>query len=204
MSVARTPLVRYVVQAGLREPNRRTRSATYLKPIIERLIALSLVTENKSDLVVEPEVLERVVRRVSAEGRFARLLEVVRPVDPYHSGYVRTWADALRQVRWAIHLNHMDEAQEALKVCRRLDAARYLREDPLLRACARPFDPAFLRRLPGDLVGRVLTTALEHGRLTSTPAEAELAELVRFCADEACGADASMSASTKKSPAGVE
>ena len=163
---SRTNLMELANAAGLRGEGGLPFKFPEWKLLVAKFLSAGLLDQEKHHVVCGPSVCEMVVRRAGLAGRFERWADACepawskrRPQDGYRSYFYSSIEGWQRDFRRALHLDRPDEFSAMLEAWQVFFCSGNRgRTDPVLEACANPFDKAWLatRSVP------IQVTALER------------------------------------------
>lgn len=189
--VSRTSFVECLNKTGARHPNGNWFTAPTIKPYIDRLLELEvLVQEPGVGPQCHPLLVEIATRDAVRVGRFESLVGAVERVLPISSRgkngprYFSNNLQLIREVRIGLYRRDMDFVNHQF--------ADYYNQsnlkepiaiaDVLEQVCNNPFDPDWLKTLPGDLLSSILTVLLDQFLIKLTPAHQAIALAQELCA----------------------
>jgi SNF2 family DNA or RNA helicase len=185
-AVPKTTVLNAVRKAGIRRHDGKAFSHPSLTPILENLVDQGLLEKQDNRFRCRFLLAEVVTREAVREGRFDAMAQAVEAtIQTYDYGwsghyYLSSYADGMRRLRIAFYKRDAEQTRRLLEACVKTFPDEVAHRHPYYLICDNPFDEAWLRALPDDMMREALQAILTHAATHLEPADAAVAMAERL------------------------
>ncbi|HFE37658.1 MAG TPA: hypothetical protein ENK06_04445, partial [Gammaproteobacteria bacterium] len=149
---------------GITQNNGKQLTPQSFGTIIKQLINKKVIVEQKKSYTCLPDQVEMLSKQALKAGYFEKMANIVQKKIPVSQRWrgpkASNWNQAVRELRIALYLQREKAAMKALEECE-INFREYYEENPLIRICFKPFDPASFLKLPPAISHAAIAAAYQ-------------------------------------------